>query len=211
MITGDHQITARSIARQIGILKKDDLVLTGQELDSHDSDYIKQNISRVSVFARVAPHHKLSIVDILQQKGNVVAVTGDGVNDAPALKKADIGVAMGKTGTDVAREAADMVLKDDNFASIFEAVKVGRVIFDNIRKVTYFLLSSSAGIAGAIIGALMMGLELPFLATQVLWINLVTNGLQDVALAYEPGEQDIHLRPPRNPQKTSLTAFFLSG
>lgn len=209
MITGDHQITARSIARQIGILKKDDLVLTGQELDSHDSDYIKQNISRVSVFARVAPHHKLSIVDILQQKGNVVAVTGDGVNDAPALKKADIGVAMGKTGTDVAREAADMVLKDDNFASIFEAVKVGRVIFDNIRKVTYFLLSSSAGIAGAIIGALMMGLELPFLATQVLWINLVTNGLQDVALAYEPGEQDIHLRPPRNPSENIINSVFL--
>jgi len=209
MITGDNKITAASIAKQVDILRENELVVTGQELDSNDDSFLINNVERITVYARVSPHHKLRIVDALQKHGNIVAVTGDGVNDAPALKKGNIGVAMGKMGTDVAREASDMVLKDDNFASIFEAVKVGRVIFDNIQKVSFFLLSSGTGIAFTIIAALLMDLPLPFLATQVLWVNLVTNGLQDVALAYEPGESDIHKRAPRNPKENILNKYIL--
>jgi len=209
MITGDNKITAASIAKQVDILHENELVVTGQELDSNDDSFLINNVERITVYARVSPHHKLRIVDALQKHGNIVAVTGDGVNDAPALKKGNIGVAMGKMGTDVAREASDMVLKDDNFASIFEAVKVGRVIFDNIQKVSFFLLSSGTGIAFTIIAALLLDLPLPFLATQVLWVNLVTNGLQDVALAYEPGESDIHKRAPRNPKENILNKYIL--
>lgn len=205
MITGDHKVTAASIARRIGILQPDDLVVTGREIDDKGEDFLKDNAHKIHVYARVSPHHKLAIVDALQKLGDTVAVTGDGVNDAPALKKANIGVAMGKAGTDVAREAADMVLRDDNFASIFEAVKVGRVIFDNIRKVSLFLLTSSTGISLAVISSLFLGLQLPFLAIQVLWINLVTNGLQDVALAFEPAEGEVDKRPPRRPKENVFT------
>jgi Ca2+-transporting ATPase len=205
MVTGDHKVTAASIARQIHILEPENIVLTGEEIDKRGEGLLSESADKTDVYARVAPHHKLAIVDALQEKGNTVAVTGDGVNDAPALKKANIGVAMGKTGTDVAREAADMVLADDNFASIFEAVKVGRIIYDNIRKVSVFLLTSSVGISLAVIGTLLLGFDLPFLATQVLWINLVTNGLQDVTLAFEPSEGDVHKRPPRPPSENVFT------
>jgi Ca2+-transporting ATPase len=201
MITGDNKITAGAIARQVGILQPGELVVTGQELDEKGKAFLSETVEKTAAYARVSPLHKLEIVEALQTKGHIVAVTGDGVNDAPALKKGNIGVAMGRAGTDVAREAADMILKDDNFASIFEAVKVGRIIFDNIRKVTYFLLSSSTGIAFSIIAALLLGLPLPYLATQVLWINLVTNGMQDIALAYEPAEEEIGQRPPRSPDE----------
>ncbi len=205
MITGDHKVTASSIARKIDIMQPGDTAITGKEIDSKGEHFLRENAHKTAVYARVAPHHKLAIVDALQKRGNTVAVTGDGVNDAPALKKANIGIAMGKVGTDVAREAADMVLRDDNFASIFEAVKVGRVIFDNIRKVSLFLLTSSTGISLAVISSLFMGFQLPFLATQVLWINLVTNGLQDLALAFEPAEGQVHKRPPRQPKENVFT------
>ncbi len=198
MLTGDHKSTAVAIAKQVGILRENKTVLTGQELDSTDENDLLNIIDNIAVYARVSPAHKLKIVSLLQQKGHVVAVTGDGINDAPALKKASIGVAMGKAGTDVAKEASDMVLKDDNYASIFEAVKVGRIVFENIRKVIYFLLGSDGGIPIVIISCLLIGLPLPFLATQVLWINLVSNGMQDVALAYEPAEKHITKRRPLN-------------
>jgi len=209
MITGDHKETAASIAEKIGIYKEGDMAVTGQEIDTKGEDFLNDNIEKIKVYARVSPDHKIKIVDDLQNKGNVVAMTGDGVNDAPALKKAAIGIAMGKVGTDVAKEASEMILRDDNFASIIEAVKVGRVIFDNIRKVAFFLLSSSAGVVLTIILSMLIGLPLPFFATQVLWINLVTNGVQDVALAYEPAEKDVAKKPPRSPKEDIMNWFIL--
>jgi len=209
MITGDHKITAASIAKRIGILKSGDMTITGSDLDSNDENFLKMNVEKIAVYARVSPCHKLKIVQALQDKGNIVAVTGDGVNDAPALRKGNIGVAMGQAGTDVAREASDIILKDDNFATIFEAVKVGRVIYDNIQKVIFFLLGTGFGFAVVIILALLLGMPLPFLATQVLWTNLVTNGLQDVALAYEPEEKGITKRPPRDPGEKIINLFLL--
>jgi Ca2+-transporting ATPase len=183
--------------------------MTGYEIDKCEDETLLACIENVSVYARVSPHHKYKIIIALQNRGNVVAVTGDGINDAPALKKANIGIAMGKIGTDVAKEASDMILKDDNFASIYEAVKIGRIIYDNIQKVVYFLLSSTIGMSFVIIISLLFNLPLPFLATQVLWVNLVTNGLQDMALAYEPGEKDIEKRPPRNTKESILNLLII--
>lgn len=209
MITGDHKKTATAIARQIGIFEEDDMAITGSELDERDESFLRDNVEHIKVYARVSPNHKLKIVEALQNKGNIVAVTGDGVNDAPALKKGSIGVAMGQAGTDVAKEASEIVLKDDNYATIFEAVKVGRIIFDNIQKVIFFLLGSGAGFALIIIASLLLGLPLPLLATQILWVNLVTNGLQDLALAYEPGEEGIAKRPPRSSQESIISSFIV--
>jgi P-type Ca2+ transporter type 2C len=149
----------------------------------------------------VAPQHKLRITQQLIKHGEIVAMTGDGVNDAPALKAAHIGVAMGKTGTDVAKEASDMVIADDNFASIYRAVELGRVVFDNIRKVVFFLIPTGIAAIISILATVMLGLPLPYLPAQLLWINIVTNGLQDVALAFEPGEKDVLNRPPRHPER----------
>jgi Ca2+-transporting ATPase len=208
MITGDHSVTAVSIAKKAGIFKHDDKFMTGKDLDECEKDELYKCIENISVYARVSPHHKYKIVDTLQKKGHIVAVTGDGINDAPALKKANIGISMGKIGTDVAKEASDMILKDDNFASIFEAVKVGRIIYDNIQKVVYFLLSSTIGMSTVIIISLLFNFPLPFLATQILWVNLVTNGLQDVALAYEPAEVGLELRKPRS-QKNHILNFSI--
>jgi len=198
MITGDHPATARAIASDLGIVAGEDAnVVTGVEVERADDATLAALVLRTPVFARVAPDHKLRITLALQQHGEVVAVTGDGVNDAPALKAANIGVAMGRDGTDVAREASDMVLTDDDFVAIVAAVEEGRVVFDNVRKVTYFLLSTGMASIVAILTAIATGLPLPYTPAALLWLNVVTNGLQDVALAFEPGEPDVLDRPPR--------------
>jgi calcium-translocating P-type ATPase len=197
MITGDHAATARAIGRELGIAGEDAPVMTGAELAAIDDDALRERVGAVPIYARVAPEQKLRIVQALRARGEVVAVTGDGVNDAPALKAADIGIAMGRSGTDVAREAADMVLADDNFVSIYAAVEEGRVTFDNLRKVTFFLISTGAAMIVTILAALLLRWPLPMLPAQLLWLNLVTNGLQDVALAFEPGEPGVRTRPPR--------------
>jgi calcium-translocating P-type ATPase len=197
MITGDHAATARSIAEDLGISEAPAAVSTGEELSAMADDELERAVADVSVYARAAPEEKLRIVRALQRNGEVVAVTGDGVNDAPALKAAAIGVAMGDSGTDVAREASDMVLADDNFVSIAAAVEEGRVTFDNVRKVTFFLVSTGAATILAILVSVWLQWPLLMLPAQLLWLNLVTNGLQDVALAFEPGEKGLLRRPPR--------------
>jgi Ca2+-transporting ATPase len=197
MITGDHATTALAIGRQLGIAGEDDRAVTGHDLDACEDEELDRLVDDVPVYARVSPEHKLRLVRALQRRGNVVAVTGDGVNDAPALKQADIGAAMGRSGTDVAKEAADMVITDDNFATIFAAVEEGRVAFDNVRKTTFFLISSNVAAVLAVLTSLAAGLTLPFVAVQLLWLNLVTNSVQDIALAFEPGEKHLIDRPPR--------------
>jgi Ca2+-transporting ATPase len=195
MITGDHPLTARHIARQLEITA-DDAFITGQELDRMTQEELDAAVNDVSVFARVSPEHKLLLVDSLQRQGEIAAMTGDGVNDAPALKRSDIGVAMGITGTDVAKSAADMVLLDDNFATIVAAVEEGRIIYDNIRKFIKYLLSCNASeIAVMLIGP-FLGMPLPLLPLQILWMNLVTDGLPALALGVEPAEEDVMKRPP---------------
>jgi calcium-translocating P-type ATPase len=198
MITGDHAHTARAIGTMLGIAGDDALVLTGAELAELDDGALGRAVGGVALYARVTPDQKLRVVRALRDRGEVVAVTGDGVNDAPALRAADIGVAMGRGGTDVAREAADMVLADDNFVSIYAAVEEGRVTFDNIRKVTFFLLSAGVSELLTILAALTLGWPLPFLPAQILWLNLVTDSLQVMALAFEPGEAGALTRPPRS-------------
>ncbi|MBE0467342.1 MAG: HAD-IC family P-type ATPase, partial [Candidatus Desulforudis sp.] len=199
MVTGDHQVTAAAIARRLGMVHGTGVpALTGRDLEQMSDEELFQRVRRVNIFARVAPLHKLRIVQQLIKRGEVVAVTGDGVNDTPALKAAHIGVAMGKGGTDAAKETADMIVTDDNFASIFAAVREGRVVFDNIRKVILFLLSTGLAQIILILTALVLFMPLPLLPAQILWLNLVTNGLQDVALAFEPGEKGIINRSPRH-------------
>jgi magnesium-transporting ATPase (P-type) len=198
MITGDHATTARAIALDLGLIDTPAApVLTGQELEVLGEDALARQVMDVRVFARVSPDHKHRIVKALQQHGQIVAVTGDGVNDGPALRAADIGIAMGRSGTDVAREASDMVLADDDFVSIYHAVREGRVVFDNVRKVTFFLLSTGFAAVAALLYSLGVGLPLPLLPAQLLWLNVVTNGLQDVALAFEPPEAGVLRRRPR--------------
>jgi Ca2+-transporting ATPase len=198
MITGDHAQTARAIGCELGLgAGGEPSVMTGAELAKLDDAGRERAVGETDVFARVAPEQKLAVVQALQRRDEVVAVTGDGVNDAPALKAADVGVAMGRSGTDVAREAADMVLTDDNFVSIAAALEEGRITFDNLRKVTFFLISTGAAAIVTILSALALGWPLPFVPAQLLWLNLVTNGLQDMALAFEPGEPGVLRRPPR--------------
>jgi Ca2+-transporting ATPase len=209
MITGDHAITAKSVAKKLGIIDEGEEVLTGREMEEMGDDELFEKVKTVNVYARVAPQHKLRITQQLKKHGHIVAVTGDGVNDAPALKAAHIGVAMGRTGTDVAKEASDMVLADDNFASIFYAVKEGRIVFDNIRKVTFFLIPTGIAAILSIMGTIILGMPIPYVPAQLLWINLVTNGLQDIALAFEPGEKGIIDRPPRSPKEGIMSRLLI--
>lgn len=197
MITGDHVLTAEAIGRELGIYQKGDCAVTGAELDKMSDKEMETAAETCTVFARVAPEHKVRIVQAFQKRGNVVAMTGDGVNDAPALKTADIGCAMGKSGTEVAKGASDLILTDDNFATIVEAVREGRGIYDNIRKAVHFLLSSNIGEILTIFVAMLLGWAAPLLPIQLLWVNLVTDSLPAIALGMEPAEENIMERPPR--------------
>ncbi len=210
MITGDHLQTAKAIAKELRILRKGDLAINGETLEKMSQQELERDIMRYSVFARVSPEHKVRIVKAFQSTGAVVAMTGDGVNDAPALKNADIGIAMGKAGTDVAKNASDMVLTDDNFVTIVEAVKQGRNIYDNIKKAVHFLLATNIGEIVAIFVGLLLGIKSPLLAIQLLWVNLVTDSLPAIALGLEKAENNIMNRLPRNPRK-SLFADGLWG
>jgi Ca2+-transporting ATPase len=188
MITGDYKLTARVIAREAGIWREGDELLTGTAIDKMSDSELVARVAGVSVFARVTPEHKLRIINAYKKRGEIVAMTGDGVNDAPSLVAADLGVAMGKIGTEVAKEAADIVLLDDNFGSIVSAVEEGRNIYKTIKKVILYLFSTSIGEALTIVGALALGYPLPLLAAQIIWLNFVTDGFLDVALAMEPKE-----------------------
>ena len=201
MITGDHIATAKAIAKELNILEKDDLAITGQELEQIPQKKLEENIAKYSVFARVTPEHKVRIVKAWQSTGAVVAMTGDGVNDSPALKNADIGIAMGQNGTDVAKNASDMILTDDNFVTIVKAVKQGRNIYDNIRKAIHFLIATNIGEIVTIFLGLILGMETPMLAIQLLWVNLVTDSFPAIALGLEPPEKDIMSRKPIDKKK----------
>jgi P-type Ca2+ transporter type 2C len=214
MITGDHPLTAQAVARELGLLKTG-RVVTGAELDGISDEDFKREVETIDVYARVSPAHKLRVVTALQANEHIVAMTGDGVNDAPALKKADIGIAMGITGTDVTKEAAAMTLTDDNFASIVAAVEEGRGVFGNIKKYLMYLLSSNIGEIGLMAGAALLGLPLPLTAVQILYVNLATDGLPALALAVDPAEKDLMKRKPRNQRSGIFTrpvvALMLAG
>jgi magnesium-transporting ATPase (P-type) len=215
MITGDHAITAKEIARQLNIGQEKEkseakpVTLTGKELEKLTDEELIAAAEETSVFARVAPEQKLRLVEALQARHNVVAMTGDGVNDAPALKQADIGIAMGITGTDVSKEAADMVLTDDNFASITRAVEEGRRIFDNLVKFITWTLPTNGGEGLVILAAIFAGVTLPILPVQILWVNMTTAILLGLMLAFEPGEPDVMDHPPREPNSPILTVILI--
>jgi Ca2+-transporting ATPase len=205
MITGDHPVTAQAVARELGLLSNGGRVVTGAELEAMPEEQLSREVEEIGVYARVSPAHKLRVVTAWQENGHIVAMTGDGVNDAPALKKADIGVAMGITGTDVTKEAAAMTLTDDNFASIVAAVEEGRGVFGNIKKYLMFLLSSNIGEIGLMTGAAVLGLGTPLSAVQILYVNLATDGLPALALAVDPPEKDLMKRKPRDPRTGIFT------
>lgn len=206
MITGDHADTARAIAAQVGIGER---VLTGSALDEMDDAQLRQAVQDTDVFARASPEHKLRLVAALQANGDIVAMTGDGVNDAPALKRADIGVAMGLKGTEVAKEAAEMVLADDNFATIVHAVEEGRTVYDNLRKAIVFTIPTNGGEAGMVLIALLFGITLPITPVQILWVNMVTAVTLALALSFEPAEAGVMRRPPRAPKQPLLSGFVI--
>ena len=205
MITGDHPDTARAIAGSLGMLREGQRVVLGTELDQIDDEALRSGVEQMPVYARVTAAHKMKIISAWRSRGHVVAMTGDGVNDAPAIKAADVGVAMGVTGTDVTKEAADMVLTDDNFASIVNAVEEGRAIYDNIRKFVHYLLATNAGEVLLMFCAILVGWPAPLAAIQILWINLVTDALPAMALGVEPAEPDVMQRPPRPPDERVIT------
>ncbi len=209
MITGDHGTTARAIARQLKLINTDD-VLTGETLDQMSEDQLRQRIQDVDIYARVNPGHKLLIVRLLQEQGLIVAMTGDGVNDAPALKRADVGTAMGQNGTEAAKEAAEMVLANDNFASITHAVEEGRTVYDNLKKAILFILPSSGGEALVILVAIIFGFQqLPLTPVQILWVNMITTVTLALVLAFEPPEQNVMQRPPRDAHEPLLTPYLI--
>jgi Ca2+-transporting ATPase len=213
MVTGDHPDTARAIAREVGLIaegRQSHEVLTGPELNRMNDAELQAALREVRVFARVAPEHKLRLVDILKAQGEVVAMTGDGVNDAPALKRADIGVAMGITGAEVTKETAAMILADDNFATLVAAVKEGRAIFDNIKKYLIFLLSCNLTEILVLTGAFFLGMPLPLIALQILWVNLTTDGLPALALGVDPKAPDIMSRPPRPPVEGAFSPTVIA-
>ncbi len=210
MITGDHAATARAIGAALELAPPPMRVLTGAEIEALDDAALRRVVGDTPVFARASPEHKLRLVEALQANGEVVAMTGDGVNDAPALKRADVGVAMGRKGTDAAKEAAEIVLADDNFASIAAAVEEGRTSYDNIRKAIVFILPTNGGQAGVLVAAVLLGLHwLPVTPVQILWVNLVTAVTLALALAFEPAEPDVMRRPPRDPREPVLTRFMM--
>ncbi len=209
MITGDHPVTAEAVARELGLLKAG-RVVTGAQLNDMSEDDFKREVENIEVYARVSPAHKLRVVTALQTNEHIVAMTGDGVNDAPALKKADIGIAMGITGTDVTKEAAEMTLTDDNFASIVAAVEEGRGVFGNIKKYLMYLLSSNIGEIGLMAGSALLGLPIPLTAVQILYVNLATDGLPALALSIDPPEKDLMKRKPRNPRTGIFTRPVVS-
>ena len=208
MVTGDHATTARSIAERIGLSRPGAVVLTGTEIAALDGEALAERVADVAVVARATPTDKLRVVEAWQRRGALIAVTGDGVNDAPALRQANLGVAMGRSGTDVAREAADLVITDDDFASIVSGVEEGRVAYDNVRKATFLLVSTGLGEVVIATAAMVLGLPIPFSAVQLLWLNLVTNGIQGVALAFEPGEPGVLDRSPRPPREHVFDALM---
>jgi magnesium-transporting ATPase (P-type) len=208
MITGDHAATASAIAAEFG-LKDPNEATTGSELDGLDDAALRRTLAQSNVFARTSPEHKLRLVEAMQAGGSVIAMTGDGVNDAPALKRADVGVAMGRNGTEAAKEAADMVLADDNFASIVAAVREGRTVYDNLTKVIGWTLPTNGGETMIIAAAILFGLTLPVTPVQILWINMVTAVGLGLVLAFEPAEPDIMQRPPRTPDAPLLSGFLL--
>ncbi|MGH2542565.1 MAG: cation-translocating P-type ATPase, partial [Ardenticatenaceae bacterium] len=205
MITGDHRETAVAIARELGMYEEGDRAVTGVELEEMDDETLRSEVEHIKVYARVSPEHKLRIVGAWKGRNQIVAMTGDGVNDAPALKDANIGIAMGITGTDVSKEAADMVLADDNFATIVAAVEEGRAIFDNMRRFIHFLLSCNIGEVLAMFTAVLVGLPIPLIPIQILWINLATDSLPALALGVEPAEPGIMDRPPRPANEALIT------
>ena len=209
MITGDHAATALAIARQVGIAEEDGEALSGEEIDKLDKPALARAALAGGVLARVSPAHKLKLMEALQEQGHVVAMTGDGVNDAPALKGADIGIAMGRAGTEVAKEAADMVLTDDNFATIVDAVEEGRVIYSNLRGVVFFLLCTNVGEILTLLGALLLGMEMPMTATMILWVNLVTAGACIIPLGIEPRHADVLRERPRDPKEPIVNRVML--
>jgi calcium-translocating P-type ATPase len=208
MITGDHALTARAIAAQIGI-GNGKTVMTGADLDAMDDAALQAVVGDIDVFARTNPEQKLRLVNALQTRGELVAMTGDGVNDAPALKRADVGTAMGIKGTEVAKQSAEMVLADDNFASIARAVKEGRTVYQNLRKSIQFILPTNGAQAGVIVAAILFGLTLPITPVQILWVNMVTAVTLALTLAFEPPERNIMRRPPRDPSTPILDSFLL--
>ena len=210
MITGDHKITATAIAKQIGIFEDGDIAMTGRELDAMSEEELDRKITEISVYARVSPENKIRIVDAWQRRGSITAMTGDGVNDAPALKKADIGVAMGITGTEVSKDAAAMILTDDNFATIIKAVANGRNVYRNIKNAIKFLLSGNmAGILSVLYTSLA-ALPVPFAPVHLLFINLLTDSLPAIAIGMEPAEKDLLSEAPRNPKTGILTKDFMT-
>jgi Ca2+-transporting ATPase len=210
MITGDHPVTAKAIAKELGVLQEHQPILTGRQLAELSENELAEHADSVLVYARVAPEQKLKIVRALQERGNLVAMTGDGVNDAPALKQAEIGVAMGITGTDVAKQASSLILLDDNFATIVQAVREGRTIYDNLRRFIRYAVTTNSSEILTMLVAPLLGLPIPLLPLQILWVNLVTDGLPGLALAAEPEEPNVMHRPPRPPNE-SIFARGLGG